>query len=194
MEHARIVVSGPGVRPGQPARSWSSTAGLRVGRLPDLEVVFDDDTVSRVHAELVPADDGWLLRDLGSSNGTFVNGGRIGRTGRQVRKGDAVAFGRIVCRVEVAVTRPQVRIQASGQVVRVQSASERTWDEAVAGLDPTPDQWDRHGRSLLGIMREGYRLAHAPNLDVGLREVLADAVRAFSAQRGGVFLLDRPDG
>ena len=194
METARIVVSGPGTRPGAPPRTWTGTVGLRVGRLTDLEVVLDDDSVSRLHAELVPADDGWMLRDLGSSNGTFLNGTRIGRTGRAVRKGDTVLFGRVLFRVEVAYHQPAVRIHASGQMVRVESTAERTWDEALAGLDPTDDQWDRHGRSLLRIMRGGTQLAHATSLDEGLRDVLADAVRTFSAQRGGVFLLDRPNG
>lgn len=194
MDTARIVVSGPGVRPGAPARTWSGTVGLRIGRLTDLEVVLDDDSVSRLHAEFVPTDDGWMLRDLGSSNGTFLNAARIGRTGRIVRKGDTILFGRVLCRVEVAHHQPVVRIQASGQVVRVQSMAERTWDEAVAGLDPTDDQWDQHGRVLMRIMRGGNRLAHAADLDEGLREVVVDAVRAFGAQRGGIFLLDRPNG
>ncbi|MCZ6735007.1 MAG: FHA domain-containing protein, partial [Planctomycetota bacterium] len=36
-----------------------------------------DSTVSRRHAELTPDDGKWFLRDLDSSNGTFVNGARI---------------------------------------------------------------------------------------------------------------------
>ena len=36
-----------------------------------------DNTVSRRHAELVPSGGTWILKDLGSSNGTYVNGVRI---------------------------------------------------------------------------------------------------------------------
>ena len=39
--------------------------------------MFADDTVSRRHAELRLHDGRWMLRDLGSSNGTWVNGRRV---------------------------------------------------------------------------------------------------------------------
>jgi two-component system NtrC family sensor kinase len=54
---------------------------------------LSDNTVSRRHAELVPGDDGWVLRDLGSSNGTYINGLRV--TGRyQLKLGDQIRVGR----------------------------------------------------------------------------------------------------
>jgi ABC-type multidrug transport system ATPase subunit len=52
--------------------------GLRVGRAPDNDLVLDDPLVSRYHAELRKGHSGGFeLADLGSQNGTFVNGGRI---------------------------------------------------------------------------------------------------------------------
>ena len=54
---------------------------ITIGRAPENNVVFDDDLlVSRRHAVLRRADSRWELVDLGSSNGTFVNGTRIDRT------------------------------------------------------------------------------------------------------------------
>src|SRR5437016_1489235 len=54
---------------------------------------LSDNTVSRRHAELVPGDDGWVLRDLGSSNGTYINGLRV--TNRYILKlGDQIRVGR----------------------------------------------------------------------------------------------------
>ncbi|MGW7555473.1 FHA domain-containing protein, partial [Streptomyces rimosus] len=51
-------------------------------------------TVSRSHAELRNANGAWLLRDLGSTNGTCVNGRRVvGEVG--VQPGDHVAFGSV---------------------------------------------------------------------------------------------------
>jgi pSer/pThr/pTyr-binding forkhead associated (FHA) protein len=52
---------------------------LLIGRSPRCDLVLDDPTVSRRHAELVPADDGWIVSDLSSTNGTRVNGWRIRR-------------------------------------------------------------------------------------------------------------------
>lgn len=53
---------------------------LRFGRHPDCEIAFDphrDLDASSRHAELRPSERGWVLVDLGSSNGTFVGGQRI---------------------------------------------------------------------------------------------------------------------
>jgi pSer/pThr/pTyr-binding forkhead associated (FHA) protein len=57
-------------------------AGLRtlIGRSPDCHVFLDDVTVSRRHAEIVHENDDYVIRDLGSLNGTFVNRRRIEST------------------------------------------------------------------------------------------------------------------
>jgi FHA domain/Domain of unknown function (DUF1707) len=63
-----------------------------VGRSRSCGCIVADPTVSRAHAALSYADGSWSLRDLGSTNGTFVNGRRIsGET--EVKPGDEVAFG-----------------------------------------------------------------------------------------------------
>jgi pSer/pThr/pTyr-binding forkhead associated (FHA) protein len=48
-----------------------------LGTDPEGAIVLGDDSVSRRHAELSLTEDGWLLRDLGSTNGTRVAGVRI---------------------------------------------------------------------------------------------------------------------
>lgn len=50
---------------------------LRVGKASDNDVVLPDDTVSRHHCELTRANDGVHVRDLGSTNGTKVQGARV---------------------------------------------------------------------------------------------------------------------
>jgi hypothetical protein len=70
----------------------SLTAGrLVLGRSSDCQLVFTDDTVSRRHAELRLHEGRWILRDLGSSNGTWVNGRQIMEA--EVAPGDEVHLG-----------------------------------------------------------------------------------------------------
>lgn len=72
--------------------------GLRLGREQDCHVVLDDFSVSRHHAELVPGPQGWVLRDLGSSNGTSVNEVRI--QGETLLRGDeTLVFGVVRARL-----------------------------------------------------------------------------------------------
>jgi ABC-type multidrug transport system ATPase subunit len=72
---------------------------VRIGRAPDNDLVLDDDLlVSRHHAELrvLPAGK-YELVDLGSSNGTFVNGRRVERT--ELEELDVVSIGQHVYRL-----------------------------------------------------------------------------------------------
>ena len=66
-------------------------AQLVIGRSSACQIVLGDDTVSRRHAELRFDDGRWLLRDLGSSNGTYVNGRFV--TEAEVRAGDVIHLG-----------------------------------------------------------------------------------------------------
>ena len=50
---------------------------IRIGAVADNDVVLSDDTVSRHHCKIVQEDSGYVLVDLGSTNGTFVNKVRI---------------------------------------------------------------------------------------------------------------------
>jgi len=65
---------------------------LVIGRAPDCDVVLDFPMVSARHASIEHIDGGWLVRDLGSTNGTFVAGRRI-TDAVEVRSGDVIALG-----------------------------------------------------------------------------------------------------
>ncbi len=67
---------------------------MTVGTLESNDVVVDADGVSRVHAVFERFGDTWCVRDLGSRNGTFVNGGRIIGE-RALHSGDEVLLGRL---------------------------------------------------------------------------------------------------
>jgi two-component system NtrC family sensor kinase len=72
------------------------------------QLPLTDNTVSRRHFELLPNDGEWVLRDLGSSNGTYVNGGRVVNK-RVMKLGDQIRIGRtlMVFGAQPGVTRAQ---------------------------------------------------------------------------------------
>ena len=64
----------------------------RVGRHPDSDIFLDDITVSRRHAEFVQQREGYLVKDVGSLNGTYLNRERIDEAG--LANGDEVQIGK----------------------------------------------------------------------------------------------------
>jgi hypothetical protein len=81
-ERVLVLASPPDVEVGE---------GLVVGRQADASLVVDDPRVSRRHLMLRRARDGWIAEDLGSTNGTYVNGWRIRRA--RLGAGDVVRIG-----------------------------------------------------------------------------------------------------
>lgn len=57
------------------------------------EIGLQDPSVSRPHAKLLRLEDRWMVRDLGSSNGTYVNNTPVTEKGRPLVDGDVIAFG-----------------------------------------------------------------------------------------------------
>jgi putative serine protease PepD len=63
-----------------------------IGRAEDCDLVLDDEKVSRHHAYIEPGANGATIRDLGSSNGTFVNGARLTEP-QPIGDGDTIRIG-----------------------------------------------------------------------------------------------------
>lgn len=71
-----------------------SATSFTIGRTHDCDLRIENMSVSRLHAQLNRGEDGWLLNDLGSHNGTRVNGWLV-REPVPVRAGDRVDFGSV---------------------------------------------------------------------------------------------------
>ena len=86
----RIVASDLTDRAG---REFAVTDAMTIGRDAACDIVLDDGAVSRQHARIEVGADGPEIRDLNSTNGTFVNGEPI--FAGLLEKGDVIALGRI---------------------------------------------------------------------------------------------------
>lgn len=64
---------------------------FRIGRMSGNDIVFEDKRVSRYHSEILLKDDAYIIQDLGSRNGTLVNGIKI--TSANLRVGDRITIG-----------------------------------------------------------------------------------------------------
>jgi hypothetical protein len=74
--------------------------GATIGRSRDCDIVLDDSNVSRRHAEISPSGQGWLIKDLGSTNGVRVNGRTVDGP-HPLDSGDRLELGTVAVRFEV---------------------------------------------------------------------------------------------
>jgi HD-GYP domain-containing protein (c-di-GMP phosphodiesterase class II) len=183
-----------GIGPQLEGKFWEAGDRLRIGRLDTLEVVLSDTSVSRRHAEVVMTEQGWVVRDLGSTNGTFLNGVRVGPLERKLRLRDVLQFGNLVTVVAVLEwdAPPSAETPSSG--MQVQAATQNTWDQALEVVAFDSGSRPRAGDRLLTLLRAGHHLGHISNLDELLRSILDDAVSALDAQRAAIVLADETTG
>jgi DNA-binding NtrC family response regulator len=148
---------------------WPGNAGqlvepVCVGADPGNQVVLDDRHVSAFHCRLHPQDGRWLLTDLGSTNGTFLDGARVAEA--QVEPGARIRVGS----QELRLSRPPARVAASMPGLLAH-------DPALA---PALDLLRRAAPSSLPVMILG-------ESGTG-KEVAARAVHELSSRRGGPFV------
>ena len=90
------VLGGPGLRAG---KTFDISSATVIGRDAGTGIRIDgDEFASSAHARLDPRQDGVWVEDLGSTNGTFLNGERI--TAERLKKGDVLRVGQTELRLE----------------------------------------------------------------------------------------------
>ncbi len=72
---------------------------LIVGRTKECNIVIEDPSVSRKHFELIQSEDSYRWKDLGSTNGTYINGQKM--VSGELHSGDTVQIGKTVFRFEI---------------------------------------------------------------------------------------------
>ncbi|MGQ0507247.1 MAG: FHA domain-containing protein, partial [Myxococcaceae bacterium] len=112
-------------------------SGVRmvVGRITDCELKLSDQSVSRKHLELVKGAQGVLLRDLGSGNGTKVNGEKVAE--KQLQDGDEIVLGKTKIRFVDEVV----------QFRKLREAADKKDNDAVAEAAAAADRAEAERRA-----------------------------------------------
>ena len=115
-----------------------SQSVIRIGRGESMDVVIDNVSVSRRHAEIREESGAWRLRDLGSSNGTFLNGQRL-TADQPLKPGDEISFGKFSILFE--------RVLAESVPVAETPAAPRAVAEIGGTLHMRPEEVERMHRA-----------------------------------------------
>jgi putative nucleotidyltransferase with HDIG domain len=180
-------------------RAWEATELLRIGRLDPLELVLDDASVSRYHAEVRVTERGWRVRDLGSTNGTRLNGVKLGNGEWPLRVRDLLQVGEVALVIE-AIEEEAPAVPGGGDTkperdaeLRVEAKAVTTWDEALDNLAFDSNRCPRAGEQLRALLRAGHHLGHIEKEEDLLQSILHDAVAVLDAQRGAIVLAEGPE-
>jgi len=165
---------------------WESANILRAGRLASLEIALDDASVSRRHAEVRLGDDGWFVRDLESTNGTYVNGVRIGPGEHMLRPRDIVQFGKVA----VVVDSNDATMDGPISNQHVVAAATSSYEDGLRRIAFDRNEMPRAGDQLVALLRAGHHFVNTQNEDQLLDNILNDAVSVLDAQRGAIVLAE----
>lgn len=127
-------------------RPIGSGAALRIGRADDCGLRLDHASISRAHAELSEHGGAWQLRDLGSKNGTFVDGTPVAQA--RLDHPCWLRFGDVFCEF-APLSAAQVEADDSGRRARRAAATAHT--ARIEGLQRLDDLLDASLRGVLEL-------------------------------------------
>ncbi|MEQ8849591.1 SpoIIE family protein phosphatase [Botrimarina sp.] len=199
-----------GLQPGQAFDLPTPTAVI--GRSSDCEVALDVAAVSRRHAKVSRDGDHYLIEDLGSRNGTFVNGERIAAP-TPLWPGDRIA----ICDHEFTFEDPDAPHRSpmlsglSGETsslvemvddthggAPIEGSSDRLATIQLGGTETTDTGWSMSARpeaKLAALVEISKGIGRAISIDEVLPKLLDSLFKIFTqADRGFVVMRPRPDG
>ncbi|MDC0934663.1 ATP-binding protein [Pirellulales bacterium] len=174
-----------------------------LGRTQANSIRLHDTEVSREHAELVRQGDGYRVRDLGSSNGTFVNGRQIAdqvlQTGDQLQMGRSLLLftGAVEGKVEDLLDKidivPRVGDDGSRIVATLSQTTGSDW--LLPGAGDSTNPWLASARSNLQIMyRTALAVSHTMDIGQLLTRIMEMIFDWVDADRGCIMLQNLETG
>jgi pSer/pThr/pTyr-binding forkhead associated (FHA) protein len=177
---------------GEVRLTFDGTQSVVLGRGASCDVRLPDPSVSHRHASLRTQGTDFVLRDEGSTNGTFVGGIRIAsRTSRIVRSGDMVRLGRAWIELILDQSPATRDVGAATRDMALALVSQAL---AAMGVDPTATLRVVEGRDqglTLALAEEGrvYTLGRGAECDLPLADADASREHTQVVRRGAVITL-----
>ncbi len=168
--------------PDKPEVYLLNTHRATIGRRSDADIVINHHRTSRQHAHIIREGDSWILQDIGSTHGTFVNGERVER--RELQPRDRILFGEGGIEVRFYVGR-----SGADTTTSVNLLEDPGIDFSVTRLaDVLPVQTGAHSEleKLSCLLDFHYSFGKAFSADRTFQHIVKSALQISGAERGFV--------
>ena len=182
-------------------------ASLVVGRALNSDIPVFDPTISRKHAEVACDENGVHVKDLGSSNGTFLNGTRIDEA--RLSPGDIITFGKVAFRLKETIPSPDTLATSpsgphsaprAATILRSvpMPAAQEGWAASLRASgpqdavseDPAVAEAHRTQQKLERLVDVSKELTRAINVEALLERIASHASKILDIDRVSILLLD----
>ena len=160
---------------------------LHLGRSNNNDIVLPYQGISRQHAKLIPIDDNFLLLDLESHNGTFINGYKIKEA--RLHAGDSIQFGKLRFLFR------QINADDSVERLDPERVDQTTGELLAIDVQRSPRPASSSLTSITGpalLVRVSQLLTQAKDEESYLYEVLGLLIGATAASGGRIYLYPTP--
>ena len=197
MLHVRVV---SGNSKGRVVPLQPGNLPLTIGRDPENIIVLDHTAISRFHCRITCEKDQYFIQDLGSTNGTYLNGRRVTRD--HLSPGDEVIIAHVAIVVEASHStidsRPAMNVTVSidaqpkkSSVTMSNTADDTGTREFLEGLGADPNSAHK---ALQVLYKADSAFKNIEDLHLLLDNLLAIIMESVPASRGFVFLIQRDNG
>lgn len=162
--------------------------GVKIGRDPgQCQLALQDPDVSSLHAFMCCKNGAWMLQDLGSTNGTYVNGNKITTVG--LKSGDRIKFG-VSVSAKIEIEEPKKEVVAPPKPATPPPPPQKT---AIKVDNTPPPEMSADDVELIKLLNDKFNLAkeNLSQVVIGQMDVIELVLTAIFA-RGHVLLMGVP--
>jgi len=178
---------------GRPLKTYPFAGGeMCVGRLPENDIVIDNLSVSRKHALITSRKDGYMIRDLGSKNGTLLNEKPVNEA--KLSNGDVIAIGKY----EILFQIPTLEAAHPGdldQTIVIPHFRNQPADAPKPACAETPPRlFRKSAMEEYPLDKERTVIGRGKNSDIRLTGFFAPRVTVEVLRKGSEFVLQKIEG
>ncbi|MFA4947053.1 MAG: FHA domain-containing protein [Candidatus Krumholzibacteriia bacterium] len=178
---------------GRPLKTYPfAGTEISVGRLPENDIVIDNLSVSRKHAVITSRNDGYVLRDLGSKNGTLLNGRPVSEA--NLSNGDVIVLGKYEILFQIPTLEASHPEDLDQTVVIPHFRNQAAGAQKPTCAAAPPRLFRKSAMEEYPLDKERIVIGRGKNSDIRLTGIFAPRVTVEVLRKGSEYVLQKIEG